>query len=191
MICLGYPQQQSQPPPQQQPPQPQQPQQQPPPPPQQPPLVVDNNERWVPQPSTNQYEQPRIIDFGPLQGHAGDNFMINVCNLKLIDPNQLKIAFDSCITTCHFTLHAATQVFSIQTIVPNCELSRVPIYLLVQQAEQILDSWFIGYFTFINSRKRSSDTPLDDSAKRPRQQGITTETFFFFSFFIFHYFLLT
>ncbi|KAI8078485.1 hypothetical protein BDF21DRAFT_420626 [Thamnidium elegans] len=130
--------------------------------------------------STNQFEPPRILEYGPLQGHAGDSFHINISNSCNIDPNLLKIAFDSCITTCHFTVDTVTQIFTIHSIVPNCELPRVPIYLLLEQSEQILDSWFIGYFTFY-TRKRSSidqNSPISSSTTDPKRSRQVEQSYY-------------
>lgn len=137
-----------------------------PPPPQPPPPSLQ---------STNQFQPPRILEYGPLQGYAGDSFHICISSTTNIDPNLLKIAFDSCITTCHFTVDTVTQIFTIHSIVPSCDLSRVPIYLLLEQSDQILDSWFVGYFTYYSRKRLSIDqsNPIDNTSdsKRSRQTG--------------------
>lgn len=111
-----------------------------------------------PQPSlsfTNQSEL-RLLDYGPIQGYAGDSFHISISNPSHVDPNLFKIAFDTCITTCHFSVNTVTQVLTIHAIVPDCESAKVPVYLVFEESEQqILRTWFICTFTFY-SRKRSS-----------------------------------
>ncbi|KAG2198196.1 hypothetical protein INT47_000397 [Mucor saturninus] len=135
-----------------------------PPPPQPPPHSLQ---------STDQFQPPRILEYGPLQGCAGDNFHISISSTTNIDPNLLKVAFDSCITTCHFTVDTVTQIITFHSIVPSCDSSRVPIYLLLEQSDQILDSWLVGYFTFYSRKRLSIDQndPIENTndSKRSRQ----------------------
>lgn len=140
------------------------------------------DDKWIPQPSTNQLKQPRILDFGPLQGQHGDTYHIDF-TIQNLDTNLLRIAFDSCFTTCHLTIDTVTQVFRIHTTVPNsnilssADLSRVPVYLVaVQDSTKILDSWFVGYFAYYSRKRASAEfdmgNPMDsneEAAKRSRQ----------------------
>ncbi|KAI9487409.1 MAG: hypothetical protein EXX96DRAFT_553108 [Benjaminiella poitrasii] len=81
-----------------------------------------------------------------------------------LDANMLRIAFNTCFTACQYSVNTVTQTITAHTTVPNtslvaCQsLSRVPIYLLVvQDQEKILDSWFIGYFSYFTWRRPSDE----------------------------------
>lgn len=139
------------------------------------------DDKWIPQPSTNQLKQPRIIDFGPLEGQHGDAYHIDF-SIQNLDTNLLRIAFDSCFTTCHLTVDTVTQVFTVHTTVPNsnilscADLSRVPVYLVVvQNNTKILDSWFVGYFAYYSRKRASAEfdihpmNPNEEASKRSRQ----------------------
>lgn len=94
------------------------------------------------------------------------------------DINLLQIAFDDCFTNCHCSVDNVNQIFSVHTQVPSIASvssnpSKVPIYLAVVQQHNVLDSWFIGYFSFI-SRKRSSSDFDTDEAKRSRSGKYNT-----------------
>lgn len=115
-----------------------------------------------------------------MQGQAGDNYHVDL-NLQNLDANLIRIAFNSCFTTCHFTLNTVTQIITIHTTVPSAtvvdytDMSRIPIYIVVVQDDKILDSWFIGYFAYHLSRKRASTEfnsidihTVNDESKRPR-----------------------
>ncbi|RCI04951.1 hypothetical protein CU098_001551, partial [Rhizopus stolonifer] len=157
-------------------------------PPNQPPANNNDNDiRSIPQTSTNQFKPPRILDYGPFQGQEGDTFHINFTLQQSLDPSYaLRIAFDSCFTTCHFSVNPVTQVVTLHTTVPNSnvltctDLSRVPVYLIVMQQEdqKIIDSWLVGYFSYY-SRKRASteygqvgSAGLNEETKRSRSDHL-------------------
>ncbi|GAN01915.1 conserved hypothetical protein [Mucor ambiguus] len=148
------------------------------------PTRIEN--KWIPQPSTNLLKPPQIIEYGPLQGQAGDNFHVDL-NSHNLDANTLRIAFNSCFTTCHCTLNTVTQIITLHTTVPSAtmvacnDMSRIPIYIVVVQDEKILDSWFIGYFSYHLTRKRASTefSPIDihavsEESKRPRSDPFSS-----------------
>ncbi|KAF1798353.1 hypothetical protein FB192DRAFT_1287996, partial [Mucor lusitanicus] len=122
----------------------------------------------------------------PLQGQAGDSFHVDLTSHNL-DANTLRIAFNSCFTTCHCTLNTVTQIITLHTTVPSAtmvacnDMSRIPIYIVVVQDEKILDSWFIGYFGYHLTRKRASTefNPIDmhavaEESKRPRSDPFSS-----------------
>lgn len=134
--------------------------------------IIDN--KWIPQPSSNLFKPPQILEVVPIQGQENDNFRIDIQQSSVaVDINSLKIAFNTCFTNCQCSVNTVTQLFSIHTQVPSStlvscnDLSRVPIYLAVVQQHNVLDSWFIGYFSYY-SRKRSSSDFDTDEAKRAR-----------------------
>ncbi|KAI8641893.1 hypothetical protein BD408DRAFT_417287 [Parasitella parasitica] len=148
--------------------------------PQIPAMIESNVNKWIPQPSTNMFKPPQIIEYGPLQGKAGDSYRVDI-NLQNLNASLLRIAFNSCFTACHFALNTVTQIITIHTTVPSAtivacnDMSRIPIYIVVVQEGKILDSWFIGYFAYQVSRKRVSTEfdpivvhAVNEDSKRPR-----------------------
>ncbi|KAI8350604.1 hypothetical protein EDC96DRAFT_519366 [Choanephora cucurbitarum] len=155
------------------------------PPPNQPP----SNDAKLSHPHSTKY---RIVDFGPSQGNEGDTFSVSVALQNSLDPSHaLRIFFDSCFTTCQFSVDAVNQIITIHTVVPNpdllscSDLLRVPVYLalVMQDTQKILDSCLIGCFTYI-SRKRSSSeyghlgigARLNEEAKRSRSDNIQPQS---------------
>ncbi|KAI7906693.1 uncharacterized protein BX663DRAFT_548851 [Cokeromyces recurvatus] len=131
--------------------------------------------KWIPHPSTNAFKQPRVLDWRPLQGQVDDSFQIEL-DIHDIDPSLLRIAFNTCFTTCQYSLNTVTQTMILHTTVPNTDyvsctnLSRVPIYLLVvQDQNKILDCWFIGYFSYFLTNEFNqfnNTTTIADTSKQ-------------------------
>lgn len=139
-------------------------------------IEKDDNNNWIPQPSTNILRPPQIIECSLLQGKQGDSLRIDIRQQDLtMDVHLLRIAFHSRFTICQISLNTVTQVFSIHAQVPdsnfiNFDLSKVPIYLVVVQEHTVIDSWLVGYFCYVSSptKKRSSSDP--DTNNEPKRQ---------------------
>ncbi|KAG1473179.1 hypothetical protein G6F56_001101 [Rhizopus delemar] len=134
-------------------------------------------QQWLPHSEpTHLFQAPAIINYSPSQGQAGDTFVINTA-LNDLNSTLIRIAFGTCIAPTHFSINAAHQSISFHAHVPSSNLTsthdieKVPIYALMiregtEDHNQVLDSWFIGYFAYSNRRRQLDD--YDVGVKRSR-----------------------
>ncbi|KAF7724797.1 hypothetical protein EC973_000754 [Apophysomyces ossiformis] len=117
------------------------------------------------QPSTNRFTPPRIVSYGPQRANEGDAIQVefSLANAEIL--SLLRIAFGAYIGSTRLIGDGSTELVTLTTTVPSWQLtqtadwSRVPIYLLAcnpSEQQEVLDSWFVGYFSYGVSRKRSS-----------------------------------
>ncbi|KAG0174018.1 hypothetical protein DFQ28_007250 [Apophysomyces sp. BC1034] len=122
----------------------------------------------TPQPlqtSTNRFPPPRSVSYGPQRANEGDVLQVelSLANTEIL--SLLRIAFGAYIGTTRLLGDGSTDLITLTTTVPNWQMTqtadwtRVPIYLLAcspSESQEVLDSWFVGYFCYSFSRKRSS-----------------------------------
>lgn len=121
-------------------------------------------QQWIEQEPSNRFVPPRILEFTPQSGMETDTLRITLALADLQLMPMLRIAMGSCISPTRQTLvNAAANYVQLLASVPNWQMtrapdrSRTPIYVVVcNQQQQVIDNWFIAYFTYDYSRKRSS-----------------------------------
>ncbi|KAI9253482.1 hypothetical protein BDA99DRAFT_519943 [Phascolomyces articulosus] len=121
--------------------------------------------QWIEQQPTNRFVPPRILEYGPPVGLDSDTLRIV---LGLVDMDiipMLRIALGSCVLpTRPQVINPTTIYVQLTAAVPNWQMTRavdrtrVPVYVVIceQQQQEVIDNWFIGYFTYDYARKRSS-----------------------------------
>ena len=120
--------------------------------------------QWIEQQPTNRFVPPRILEYGPPVGLDSDTLRIV---LGLVDVDlipMLRIALGSCVLPTQQTLVNPTAIYvQLTAVIPNWQMTRaadrtrVPVYVVIcDQQQEVIDNWFIGYFTYDYARKRSS-----------------------------------